>query len=139
MMQSDSPKLTRGQLERSLSQRLQKLYRDHLGHSTGKVTCQLSDDKLTIVVESSLTQPEQLLLQESDAQKVEQIRAELDSAFRPKLIELLEEVLDLEVVDLMSDTTLETGRTGFVIILSEDPQKSILRGKTTKARNDGQG
>jgi len=136
MTKQDSPKPTRGQLERSLSQRLQKLYREYLGHSTGKVSCQLSDDKLTIVVESSLTQPEQLLLQEADAQKVEQIRAELDNAFRPKLIALVEEVLSLEVIDLMSDTTLETERTGFVIILSDAPQQSLTREKATKARND---
>lgn len=136
MARHDSPKPTRGQLERSLSQSLQKLYREHLGHSTGKVTCQLSDDKLTIVIESSLTQPEQLLLQESDAQKVEQLRAELDNAIRPKLVGLVEEILDLQVVDLMSDTTLATGRTGFVIILSDAAQKTMTREKAAKVKKD---
>lgn len=136
MTQQDSQKPTRGQLERSLSQQLQKLYREHLGHSTGKVTCQLSSDKLTIVIEASLTQPEQLLLQESDAQRVEQLRADLDGALRPKLIELVEEVLNLSVIDLMSDTTLETGRTGFVIILSDDPQQTLMREKAAKVKKD---
>ena len=136
MTRQDSPQPTRGQLERSLSQRLQKLYREHLGHSTGKVTCQLLGDKLTIVIESSLTQPEQLLLQESDAQKVEQLRAELDGAIRPKLISLVEEILDLQVIDLMSDTTLATGRTGFVIILSDAHQQTITREKTAQVKKD---
>lgn len=137
MTQQDSPKPTRGQLERSLSQSLQKLYREHLGHSTGKVSCQISDDKLTIVIESALTQPEQLLLQESDERKVEQLRAELDGVIRPKLISLVEEILDLQVVDLMSDTTLATGRTGFVIILSEAPPNTITREKTAKVKKAG--
>jgi uncharacterized protein YbcI len=110
---------TRGQLERTLSQQLQKLYRDNLGHATGKVSCRLFEDKLTIVVEDSLTQPEQLLLQETDAQRVEQLRSDLDEAVRPKLISLIEDILDCKVLDLMSDTTLETGRTGFVIVLAE--------------------
>ncbi|HEY9887765.1 MAG TPA: DUF2294 domain-containing protein [Candidatus Obscuribacterales bacterium] len=122
MTKRDSKKPTRGQLERSLSQKVQKFYREQLGHSTGQVTCQLNDDKLTIIVESSLTQPEQLLLKECDIQKVEQIRSDLDGAVRPKLIQLVEEVLERQVIDLMSDTTLETGRTGFVIILSDEPQ-----------------
>jgi ABC-type sugar transport system ATPase subunit len=61
---------TRGQLERRLSQQFQKLYRDKLGHLTGKVSCRLFDNKLTIVIEDSLTQPEQLLLKNGSSQRV---------------------------------------------------------------------
>ncbi|MEM6522049.1 MAG: DUF2294 domain-containing protein [Cyanobacteria bacterium P01_C01_bin.70] len=136
MSQQDSQKPTRGQLERSLSQRIQRLYREHLSHSTGKVTCQLSGDKLTIVIESSLTQPEQLLLQESDAEKVEQIRTDLDNAMRQKLITLVEETMQLQVIDLMGETTLKTERTGFVIVLSDNPQNSMVREKTAKVKKD---
>jgi uncharacterized protein YbcI len=120
MRQNPINKPTRGQLERSLSQQIQKLYREELGHSTGKIVCQLRDDQLTIIIESSLTQPEQLLLQECEPKRVEQLRSDLDNAVRPKLIALVEERLQREVVDLMSDTTLETGRSGFVVVLSEE-------------------
>jgi uncharacterized protein YbcI len=116
---------TRGQLERTVSQQLQKLYREQLGHTPGKITCQLFNDKLTIIVEGSLTQPELLLLQETSPQRVEQLRTDLDEAVRPKLISLVETVLDRQVLDLMSDTTLETGRTGMVIILSEESTSSL--------------
>ena len=122
MTSTTSKKPTRGQLERTLSQQFQKLYREHLNHSTGKVTCQLFDDKLTIIVEDSLTQPEQLLLEESKSEIVEQMRSDLDDAIRPKIIDLVEEILGQKVIDLMSDTTLKTGRSGVVIILSGQPQ-----------------
>ncbi|MEM6837444.1 MAG: DUF2294 domain-containing protein [Cyanobacteria bacterium P01_C01_bin.120] len=132
MFQQDSQKPTRGQLERSLSQCIQKLYREHLGHATGKVTCQLMEDKLTIVIESSLTQPEQLLLEESSLEKVEKIRADLDNIIRKKLIELVEETMHLQVLDVMGDTTLKTERTGFIIVLSDNPQHFMMREKSAK-------
>lgn len=110
---------TRGQIERTLSQQLQKLYREHLGHSTGKVTCQLVKDKLTIVIEDALTQPEQLLLQKKDdIDLVKQVRSDLDEVLRPQLISLIEANLDRKVLDLISNTTLETGRTGLIVILA---------------------
>lgn len=114
-------KLSRGQLERTLSQRLQKLYREHLDHSTGKVSCQLMNDQLTVIVEDSLTQPEKLLLKTSqDSELVKKVRSDLDAITQPKIIDLVEEVLERKVLDLMSDTTLETGRTGLIVILSNE-------------------
>jgi len=88
---------------------------------TGKVSCRLFDNKLIIVVENSLTQPEQLLLQGGSSQRVEELHMDLTKLVRPQVVELVEDVLNLEVVDLLSDTTLETGRTGLVIILSGRP------------------
>ncbi|MGF1521180.1 MAG: DUF2294 domain-containing protein [Leptolyngbyaceae cyanobacterium] len=112
---------TRGQIERTLSQRFQKLYREHLDHATGKVSCQLFKDKLVIIIENALTQPEQLLLQKkNDKQLVEQVRSDLDDAIRPRMISLVEEILDRQVADLISDTTLDTGRSGVIVILSAE-------------------
>lgn len=127
MITSKTQMPTRGQLQRTLSQRIQKLYKEELGHSPSKVSCQIDDCKLTVIVEDSLTKAEQLLIdnQESASESiqsdVEQIRSDLDNAIRPKFTNLIEEVLGLEVIDLLSDTTLQTGRSGFLVILSESP------------------
>ncbi|NJL44767.1 MAG: DUF2294 domain-containing protein [Leptolyngbyaceae cyanobacterium SM2_3_12] len=119
-MTSNQPKPpTRGQLERTLSQQFQKLYRQHLDHATGKISCQLSSHQLTVIVEDSLTQPEQLLLDESSPDLVEQVRSDLDDVIRPKIITLVESVLGKAVIDIMSETTLTTGRTGIVIVLED--------------------
>lgn len=110
---------TRGQIERTLSQQIQKLYREHLDHATGKVSCQLFKDKLVVIIEDALTQPEQLLLEKHDDKElVEQVRADLDDAIRPRMITLVEEILERKVSDLISDTTLDTGRSGIIVILS---------------------
>ncbi|MEW6492229.1 MAG: DUF2294 domain-containing protein [Cyanobacteriota bacterium] len=121
-MNQESSKPTRGQLERTLSQRLQSLYREQLGHQPSKVTCQLFDEKLAIIVEDSITPPEQLLADRGQAELAEQVRSELDEAIKPKLKTLIEEILGATVLDLLSDATLETGRTGIIAVLDVTPE-----------------
>src|ERR671932_393547 len=121
-MTQESSKPTRGQLERSLSQRLQALYRDQLGHQPGKVTCQLFDEKLAIILEDSITPPEQLLADRGQADLAQQVRSELDEAIKPQLRAVIEEVLGVAVLDLLSDATLETGRTGIIVVLEVTPE-----------------
>jgi uncharacterized protein YbcI len=112
---------TAGQLERQVSQKIQAFYRSRLGHQPSKITCQLFDAKLAIVIEDSVTQPEQLLAGEGQGELAERIRHDLDKVLRPQLIQLIEENLEVGVVDLMSDATLETGRTGMIVILDKTP------------------
>jgi uncharacterized protein YbcI len=121
-MTQQSSKPTRGQLERTLSQRLQALYREQLGHQPGKITCQLFDEKVAIILENSITQPEQLLADRGQAELAEQVRSQLDEAIQPRLKTLIEEVLGVPVLDLLSDATLETGRTGVIAVLEMTPE-----------------
>ncbi|MBE9157423.1 DUF2294 domain-containing protein [Nodosilinea sp. LEGE 06152] len=113
---------TLGQLQRRLTQRFQRLYRDKLNHTPGKITCQILEEKLLFVIEDSVTKPEQLLVDEGQAELAEQVRSDLAMALRPQIIEMTEAVLDREVVDVLTDATLATGRTSVVIILSEPPE-----------------
>lgn len=121
-MTQESSKPTRGQLERTLSQRLQALYREQLGHQPGKVTCQLFDEKVALILEDSITPPEQVLADRGQAELAEQVRSELDEAIKPQLKTLLEDVLGVAVLDLLSDATLETGRTGIIAVLESTPE-----------------
>lgn len=114
-------KQTVGQLERELSQRLQALYRDQLGQRPSKATCQIFESKVAIILEDSVTQPEQLLADEGQKELAERVRADLEQAMRPQIKQLIEEVLHVEVLDLMSDATFNTGRTGIIVVLSETP------------------
>ena len=121
-MNYESSKPTRGQLERLLSQRLQGLYREQLGHQPSKVTCQLFDEKLAVIVEDSITPPEQLLANTGQAELAQKVRSDLDKAIQPQLKALIEEVLSVGVLDLLSDATLETGRTGIIAVLDVTPE-----------------
>ena len=119
-MDPSSP--TRGQLERTLSQRIQALYRNQLEHQPSKVTCQIYDDKIAIILEDSITKPENILVNSGEQELAEQVRSELDSAIQPQLKALIEEVVGVAVIDLLSNAKLETGRTATVVILAKIPQ-----------------
>ncbi|NJK99609.1 MAG: DUF2294 domain-containing protein [Spirulinaceae cyanobacterium RM2_2_10] len=112
---------TRGQLERSLSQRLQALYREELGQQPSRITCQLFDNKLAAILEDSVTPAEQLIAQQGKAELTDQMRIELTEATKPHVKALIEEVLQVNVRDILSDTTLETGRRGIIAILETPP------------------
>ncbi len=120
-MTSAQSQKTVGQLERELSQKLQALYKSLLGQRPSKATCQLFDSKLAIVLEDSITQPEQLLADEGQQDLAERVRDDLDQAIRPQIKQLVEEVLQVEVLDMLSDATLETGRTGIIVVLADSP------------------
>ncbi len=114
--------LTCGQLERKLSQKIQQFYRSNLGHQPSKVTCQLFDTKLVIILEDSITNAEQLLVNEGKNDLAEEVRSNLDEATKPKLQQLVEEITDVKVLDILSDATLDTGRTGMIAVLSATPK-----------------
>ncbi|PMB16733.1 hypothetical protein CEN48_01310 [Fischerella thermalis CCMEE 5282] len=125
---------TRGQVERTLAQRIQALYREQLGHQPSKVTSRLSEKNVVIVIENSITPPEQLLAQTGRQELAEQVRSDLDEAIQPQLKELIEEILHVSVVEILSDATLETGRSGIIAILSDTPdlRDSVSNSKIRK-------
>lgn len=113
---------TIGELQRSLSQSIQALYRNHLEHQPARVTCQLMDTTLVIVLEDALTQTETLLQDSGHTELVETVRDHLDASLKPILRQEVERILEVEVVDVLSDATLETGRSAVVVILERSPQ-----------------
>ena len=113
---------TRGQLERELSQRIQAFYRCNLGHKPSKVTSQLFDAKLAIIIEDSITNAEQILVEKGKNDLAEKVRSNLDNAIQPELKQLIEEIAEVKVVDILSDATLHTGRTGMIVVLSGTPK-----------------
>jgi uncharacterized protein YbcI len=122
MQPKDNPLQTRGQLERSLSQSIQALYRSKLGHQPSKVTCRLLDQKIVIILEDSITQPEQVLVGGAKEDLAEQVRDAIDAAIEPSLKMLIAEQTGIEVIDLLSDSTIETGRAGMIAVLAGEPQ-----------------
>lgn len=118
---SDTEQRTVGQLEREVSQKMQSLYKTHLGQQPSKVTCQLFGAKLAIVLEDSVTRPEKLLAGEGQVALAEKVRSDLTLAMEPQIKLLINAVLDVDVLDILSGATLETGRTGIIAVLSATP------------------
>lgn len=112
---------TVGQMEREVSQKIQALYKKVLGHQLGRVTCQLFDVRIAIILEDSISQPIKLLLEESHTKLAQQIRNDLNNAMQPHIKALLANVLGVDVLDVLSDATLSTDRTGIVGVLARLP------------------
>jgi uncharacterized protein YbcI len=117
----EKPSVTRGQLERTLSQRIQALYRNELGHQPTKIVCQIFDSKIAIIMENSLTKPEQLLAENGKEDLAEQVRSDLEEVIQPQIKALIEEVVGIAVIDLLSDSKLDTGRSGTIAVLADSP------------------
>ncbi|MDY6781470.1 MAG: DUF2294 domain-containing protein [Cyanobacteriota bacterium] len=113
---------TCGELERNLAQRIQALYRCQFGHRPQRIICHLFADKLAIVAEESITPVEQLLLREGLLELNRLVRESIDRAIKPHLRAVIEEILQVQVVELLCDTTFETGYTGVLAILTDTPQ-----------------
>lgn len=126
---------TRGQLERTLSQRVQAFYRTQLGHQPSRVQCHIADGKVIIVLEDSITKPEKLLLETGQEELAEKVHNDLDKALHPLLTELIEEIVGVKVIDILSDATFDTGRTGTIVVLEEAPQLRESHSRRPKEEN----
>ena len=114
---------TFGQLERQLSQSIQKLYREDLGHSPKKVTCKFFKNQLSIVIEDALTAVEKALVsQENENQTIENLNSAINDAIKLKLKTIIETVLAVEVDDILFSSNIDTMRAGAIVILSQLPQ-----------------
>lgn len=113
---------TRGQLERQLSQGIQSLYREQLGHRPAQITSSIQGNRVTLILEEAVTKPEQLLANQGEETLTKQVRSDLHTAIKPLLRERIQEILGVEVVDLLNDTTLETKREGIIALLAEAPR-----------------
>ena len=118
---SSTPVPTVGQLMRSVSQAMQQLYRDRLGHKVSKITCHLVDSKLLIWVENSVTRPEQMLLDSNSAQ-LPALSLSIKAGLKASTVEVVERCLKVEVLALLSDTSYEQSCTAMVALLSNPPQ-----------------
>lgn len=114
--------LTVGQLERKLSQNIQSFFRKILGHAPSKVSCHLFTNKLVVVAENSVTTAEKTLVEAGKKELAQNVRTSLYESIRLKLKSLIEEISQVEVADLLGETRLDTGLTGFIVVFNGIPK-----------------
>ena len=130
----DRKLLTCGQLERNLSQRIHKLYREELGNSPHKITTKLFDNHLAIVIENALTALQKTLIDNDNIIKTAQyqdLNSAIDSVIKLKLKTIIEEVLEIEVSEVMFNSAAKTQLAGAIVILSQPPL--VRQARTRKA------
>jgi len=113
--------LTVKQLEQEIVKSIQDLFGNLLGHQPQQVSCQLVDKTLTVLLEDSITQPEQILVESGKNDLVKQVRSNILVAIESPLRANIEEIVGIPVIDLFADSTLDTRRTSVVAILAAAP------------------
>ena len=133
---------TLGQLERQLSQSIQKLYREELGHSPQKVTCKFFKNQLSILIEDALTAVEKTLVNRDNEDKTaKKLNFAINDSIRLKLKNIIETVLAIEVEDILFSSNMDTMRAGAIVILGQLPQiknpKPIIKNRPSQKKNKG--
>lgn len=130
-----TPNLTRGQIERNLTQKIQAFYLEQLGKRPERVTCQFFDEKLAIVIEKVVTPSEKLLIENGSQDFAQKLRIQLDTYIKPQLIELIEEIVGTGIITLLVNSDLKIDVSGIIAVLKNPP---IVRDPETipKAKKD---
>lgn len=126
---------TRGQLERQLSQETQALYRSLFGHLPKKVVCHIFADKIAIIAEDTVTAIERMLQNSSRSELASDIRTAISEAFIVRLREKIREIMGLQVVDLICDSSLDSGYLGAIAFLEKVPDTRLAKKERYQNKN----
>lgn len=115
----------RPNLEQQIARTIQHFYARLLGDSQCQVSCHLSNQILTIVIENSISIPEKLTLNSRQSDPVFRWRSELETAIQSQIRSAIEAEFKVPVLDILIDTNLQTHRTGLILILESFPLPPI--------------
>ena len=113
--------LTRGEMERNLSQSIQAFYRNQLGCRTEKINCHILNEQVAIAIKNPVTPIETLLNDSTDNQFVQELRDRIDTIIKQDLMTIIEKILGVEVMAMTINTTISNNLTGIVALLSQRP------------------
>ena len=129
---------TRGQLERQVSQTIGSLYRTQFGHSPSKIICHLFADKVAIVAEETITAVEQLLCDRSKIDLARSIRAAVNEAFKTKAKDRIGKILQVEVIDIICDSSVDSGYLGMIVFLQSAPETRLAKKERSQNKQPDQ-
>ncbi len=110
-------KIRLNKIEYLLSKKIRDIYQEQLEHDLDNVSYKLFDRTLVVILEGTITLPEKLLKEKEHSLLVEQVRTSIDNVINPQIKKIIEEVMDVEVIDFMSDTTIDNDITGAIAVL----------------------
>ncbi len=129
--------LTRGEMERNLSQSVQSFYRKQLGCRTDKVSCHIIDEKVAIAIHNPITPIERLLNNSQDSSFVKDLRERIDTIVKDQLRAKMEEIIGVQAIALTIDTTLDNDLTGIVALLAKKPKLRELKRNSNNLKVKG--
>ncbi len=112
-------------IEALLSQKIKDVYQDKLEHQLDNISYRLFERTLIIMMEGTITSPEKLLKSSARLDLAKQVRESIDSVIHPQIKDIIEEVLNVKVIDFLSDTTIDNDLTGAIAIFEFKPRRTL--------------
>ncbi|EAW38251.1 DUF2294 domain-containing protein [Lyngbya sp. PCC 8106] len=112
--------------EELICEQIQHIYVQQLEQELSQISCRIFDRILIFVLEGVITPPENLLNQNNHLRLVSQVRSVFDRMIQPKIQDLIEQTLNVTVIDFLCDTTIDTSRTGAIVIFEFQCRRSDL-------------
>ncbi|MEM8831860.1 MAG: DUF2294 domain-containing protein [Cyanobacteria bacterium P01_G01_bin.19] len=104
------------EIESILSRKIQNIYQAELEKEPENITYKLFNRTLIVTMEGIVTSSERLLRNNNRLELAEQVRQAVDSVIHPQIQDTIEEVLNVKIVDFLSDTTIKSDLTGAIAI-----------------------
>jgi uncharacterized protein YbcI len=111
-------------LESVLSKKIKNLYQTRLHHQVTNIYYHLFDKTLIVIVEGTITPVEQFLDESDRRELAKQVRDVIDNVIGAEIKKFIEEVFKITVVDLLSDTAIDSNFTGAIAIFEVKLQSS---------------
>lgn len=108
-------------IEHLLAQKIKDVYQYQLEHQLDNISFKLFDRTLIVMLEGSITSPEKLLKDNDNLLLAQQVREAIDGVIHPQIKNIIEDVMDVTVIDFLSDTTIDSNFTGAIAILEFKP------------------
>lgn len=108
-------------VESILLPRIRDIYDDKLDCELDNISYKLFDRTLVIILEGIITPPEKLLRQSNCRVLAEQVRKAVDGMIHPQIQNIIEEVLEVKVIDYLSNTTIDNDITGAIAVFEFKP------------------
>lgn len=112
-----SNKLKFNKIKYLLSEKIKNIYQEQLEHDLDSISYKLFDRTLVVILEGAITSPEKLLKDNDHLFLAKQVRTAIEDVIHPQIKDTIEEVMDVQVTDFMSDTTIDNNITGAIAIL----------------------
>jgi uncharacterized protein YbcI len=114
--------LTRGQIERAVTQRIQRLYRDLVGQRPSRVVTHLVDGKLLVILQDSISPVERLLWQTGHDAIALQLQQIIADTLKPLFKSLVEETVGVQVLTVLFSEDIESGFASLTALLADQPK-----------------
>jgi len=121
-------KMTKGQMEASISEAIIKFEREHMGRGPKETRTYIIQDMLFIRLKGVLTPAEQQLAKDTEGKLlVKQARGKLTETSRGLLERIISDITDEQVISLHTDISTKTGERIIIFTLESDLEAKISK------------